>query len=169
MKRIGTDLKVRNFNTFSGSIFLYNSELWTLTETQQQQIDSFHRRLLRRVIDIRWPKIISNDDLYKKVGVEKWSDTIRRRRLNWLGHLMRLDEGTPVRRSLREALTDVRRKVGRPCLTWIKVIEKDLAKINIDLDVNGSTPDELLEKLVDLTKDRKKWRDTVRDIMTVNC
>ena len=54
-------------------------------------------------------------------------------------------------------------------MTWIKVIEKDLAKINIDLDVNGSTPDELLEKLVDLTKDRKKWRDTVRDIMTVNC
>ena len=82
---------------------------------------------------------------------------------------MRLDEGTPVRRSLREALTDVRRKVGRPCLTWMKVIEKDLAKINIDLDVNGSTPDELLEKLVDLTKDRKKWRETVRDIMTVNC
>ena len=168
-KRIGTDLKVRNFNTFSGSIFLYNSELWTLTETQQQQIDSFHRRLLRRVIDIRWPKIISNDDLYKKVGVEKWSDTIRRRRLNWLGHLMRLDEETPVRRSLREALTDVKRKVGRPCLTWIKVIEKDLAKIDIDLDVNGSTPDELLQKLVDLTKDRKKWRETVRDIMTVNC
>ena len=62
-KRIGTDLKVRNFNTFSGSIFLYNSELWTLTETQQNEIDSFHRRLLRRVINIQWPRKISNEDL----------------------------------------------------------------------------------------------------------
>ena len=168
-KRIGTDLKVRNFNTFSGSIFLYNSELWTLTETQQNEIDSFHRRLLRRVINIQWPRKISNEDLYEKVGVEKWSNTIRRRRLNWLGHLMRLEEETPVRRSLRESLTDVRRKVGRPCLTWIKLIEKDLAMINIDLDVNGSSPDELLEKLVNLTADRKKWRETVRDIMAVNC
>ena len=139
-KRIGLDLKIRTFNTFSASIFLYNSELWTLTETQENEIDSFHRRVLRKVINIRWPKIISNDDLYEKVGVEKWSVSIRRRRLNWLGHLMRLDERTPVRKALLESLSNVKRKVGRPQLTWIKVIEKDLALVGIDIiDVYGGT------------------------------
>ena len=166
-KRIGIDLKIRTFNVYSASIFLYNSELWTLTETQENEIDSFHRRLLRKVINIRWPKIISNNDLYEKVGVEKWSVTIRRRRLNWLGHLMRLDEGTPVRKALLESLTDVKRKVGRPQLTWIKAIEKDLASVGIDIDVYGETPERTVQKLVDLTENRKEWRDIVRDIMAV--
>ena len=168
-KRIGIDLKIRTFNVYSASIFLYNSELWTLTDTQEKEIDSFHRRLLRKVVNIRWPKRISNEDLYKKVGVEKWSVTIKRRRLNWLGHLMRLDPDTPVRRSLLESLTDVRRKVGRPRLTWVKKIEKDLASVDINLDVYGAPPERTIEQLVKLTEDRSTWRQIVRDIMAVNC
>ena len=168
-KRISRKLKVRTFNAFTASIFLFNSELWTLTETLEKEIDSFQRRLLRRVINIRWPKLISSEKLYKIVGAEKWSTTIRRRRLNWLGHLMRLDERTPVRLSLKEALTDVRRKIGRPSATWIKVIEKYLESVNTNLELNKSTPETVLRKLVDLTEDRKKWRRTVRDIIAVNC
>ena len=142
---------------------------WELTETSEDEIDSFHRRLLRKVINIRWPKVISNKDLYEKVGVEKWSVTIRRRRLNWLGHLMRLDEGTPVRKALLESLTDIRRKVGRPQLTWLKAIEKDLASVGIDIDVYGETPERTVKKLVDLTENRNEWKKIVRDIMAVNC
>ena len=168
-KRIGIDLKIRTFNTYSASIFLYNTELWTLTETSEDEVDSFHRRLLRKVINIRWPKVISNKDLYEKVGVEKWSVTIRRRRLNWLGHLMRLDEGTPVRKSLLESLTDIKRKVGRPQLTWLKAIEKDLASVGIDIDVYGERPERTVQKLVDLTENRNEWKKIVRDIMVVNC
>ena len=82
---------------------------------------------------------------------------------------MRLDEGTPVRRSLAESLTDVKRKVGRPMLTWLKAIEKDLASVGIEIDVYGETPERTIEKLVELTEDRNKWRGIVRDIMAVNC
>ena len=69
-KRINTDLKIRTFN-YTASIFLYNSELWTLIETLQNTIDAFHRKLLRRVINIQWPKTISNEPLYEKVKIEK--------------------------------------------------------------------------------------------------
>ena len=62
-KRISTELKIRTFSTYTASIFLFNSELWALTETLQNSIDSFHRRLLRKVINIRWPKLISNNKL----------------------------------------------------------------------------------------------------------
>ena len=82
---------------------------------------------------------------------------------------MRLDERTPVRRSLRESLTDVRRKIGRPSLTWMRLIEKDLGSVNINLGLSGSSPDIILRKLVELTEDRNKWRKIVRDIITVNC
>ena len=168
-KRICTEMKIRTFYIFIDSIFLFNSELWTLTETLQEDIDAFQRRLLRRVIDIRWPKLISSEKLYQKTGAEKWSSTIRRRRLNWLGHLIRLDEGTPARRALEESLRGIRRRIGRPRLTWMKLIEKDLSSVDIYLELNKSTAWDIVRKLEDLTFDRKKWRKTVRDIMAVNC
>ncbi len=125
----------------------------------QNNIDAFHRKLLRRVIDIRWPRIISNVDLYAKVNTEKWSKTIQRRRLNWLGHMMRLDEQTPVRLSLTEALSNVHRKVGRPTLIWLKHIQKDLNLVNTNLNIDKTTP----------TENRANWRRMIRDIMAVNC
>ena len=81
--------------------------------------------------------------------MEKWSVTNRRRRLNWLRHWIRLDERSPVRKSLLESLTDVKRKIGRPALTWTKVIEKDLASVGIDIDVYGEPPERTVEKLVE--------------------
>ena len=63
----------------------------------------------------------------------------------------------------------VQRKVGRPKLTWVKLIEKNLNSVGINIDVYGDSPERTVEKLVELTEDRKNWRGIVRDIMTVNC
>ena len=51
----------------------------------------------------------------------------------------------------------------------MKAIEKDLTSIGIDIDVYGDTTEETERKLVDLTEDRKKWKQIVRGIMAVNC
>ena len=84
-------LKLGTFAAYASSIFLYMfSELWTLTNTKNNQINAFHRRQLRNVIGFGWPKKISNQDLYKLTKQEHWSKTFKRRRLNWFGHLMRL-------------------------------------------------------------------------------
>ena len=116
-KRISILLKVRTFNAYSASVFLQNSELWTLTDTLAKQIDSFHRNMLRRVINICWPKVISNEGLHEKTKAIEWSTIIRKRRLNWLCHLTRLDKKTLVRLALYESLQPVQRKRGRPCQT----------------------------------------------------
>ena len=55
-KKISLKSKLRTFNAFCASNFQYNSELWTVNKTLEDQIDSFQRRLLRQVINIRWPK-----------------------------------------------------------------------------------------------------------------
>ena len=99
-KHISIETKVRTFNTFAASIFLYNSELWTVTSKTTNRIDSYQRRMLRQAINIRWPKKITSQKLYEMTKVEPWSRTIRRRRLNWLGHLMRLLPETSARISL---------------------------------------------------------------------
>ena len=51
-KLVSEPVRIRIFRAYIESIFLYNSELWTLTNTLEKSIDSFHRRLLRKVIHV---------------------------------------------------------------------------------------------------------------------
>ena len=69
--------------------------------------------------------------------MEPWTKTIKRRRLNWLGHLMRLHPDTPARKALDVALTPAKRPVGRPVLTWLDTIKTDLEKSNIFLNLKN--------------------------------
>ena len=66
---------------FAGSIFLYHSELWTLTKTLSDSIDAFHHRQIRYAIGIVYPSVISNAKLYKLTKAELWSRTIERHKL----------------------------------------------------------------------------------------
>jgi hypothetical protein len=115
--RITLTNKIRVFNLFVGSTFLYNSELWTATNKCNNDIDIFQRKLLRRILQIFYPSIISNDDLYKKTQTTPWSKRIRLRRLNWLGHLLRLPTDTPARKALDRYLEEAKRPRGGQKLT----------------------------------------------------
>ena len=79
---------MRAFDAYISSIFLYNSELWTLTSSIEKQIDSFQRRLLLRknILNIKWPTVMSNEDVYNQTKANKWSIVIKIRRMRWLGH-----------------------------------------------------------------------------------
>ena len=81
---------------------------------------------------------------------------------------MRLDRHTPVGLALFETVQRGRRKRGRPRLTWMMLIEKDLELGDIKLDLKDKrTPEEKITVLEGLTEDRSKWRIIVKD-MTVN-
>ena len=117
-----------NFRVFAECIFLYSCELWTTTKTINDSIDSFHRRQLRYALGIKYPRVITNQQLYDVTKCEPWSIVNERRRLSWLGHMMRLNPETPARQYFKEALRPVKRKPGRPPMTWITTIQQDLSK-----------------------------------------
>ena len=151
-KHLSIQTKVRHFNCFQTSIFLYNCSLWTLTDTQIKAIDSFHRRLLRWATGFRYPKKISNDDIYKLTEEKPWSTVISDRRLRLLGHICRLQSDTPARQSLQEAMKPHKRKMGRPKMTWIKQLKQDLGSV-------GIIADEDFENVFKLASDRDIWRE----------
>ena len=95
-KHLSIHTKVRYFNCFETSIFLYNCALWTLTPSQVKTIDSFHRRILRKAIGFQYPKKISNQDLYKLTNQTPWSEILEHRRMKLLGHICRLADDTPA-------------------------------------------------------------------------
>ena len=118
---------MRTFNAYVQPIFLYNCETWTLTVTKEKSIDCFHRRILRKnVLDVKWPQIMTNDQVYEKTKVQPSSLIIRKRRLRWLGHVVRLPNETPVKKALNYAMQTYKRCKGRPQTTWINMMTKQI-------------------------------------------
>ena len=114
----------QNIQRCVDSIFLYNSELWTLTKTAENKIDSYHRRILRRAINVRWPNKISCEDLYNKTKQETWSGKIKTQRMRWYGHVIRLPEEAPAKLALQEAGRKVKKLRGGKTTTWFAVLQK---------------------------------------------
>ena len=56
---------------------------------------------------------------------------IQRRRLMWVGHLLRLDEETPARQALEEATRRVKLVKGGQKSTWIQGIKIDLEEAGL--------------------------------------
>ena len=100
-KLVSEPVRIRIFRAYIESIFLYNTKLWTLINTLERSIDSFHWRLLRKVIHVTWPRVITNEELYKCTKVTTWSLIICKRRLSWFGHLLQLLSETHAKRSLK--------------------------------------------------------------------
>ena len=95
-------LKMKIFDCLVRSVYLYNSELWTVTKSIKSSINATHRRLLRIALNIKYPQIISNERLVEITKQTPWTKIIDVQRLRWLGHLLRLPEDCPARISLNE-------------------------------------------------------------------
>ena len=76
---------------------------------------------------------------------------------------MRLDTNTPVRIALKEALLPVVNKRGRPKFTWLKTVFDDL--FGGGIIVNVRKPEDAINNLTNITRDRKEWRKVIKTLM----
>ena len=138
--------KVKVFSTYLTTIFLYNSELWTFPETMVKCIDAFQRKVLRiYVLNVKYPQVISNEEVYRRTGITPWSTVIKKRRLKWLGHCSRLDKDTPAAKAMQYATSQYRKRRGRPQLTWLKQVENQLNELGMRMvDVTSLANDKTL-------------------------
>ena len=165
-RTVSTTTKVRIFEAYVSSVFLYNSELWVITKSFANKIDSFQRRQLRHTLNIKWPKVITNEELYRRTKVKKSSFVVKKRRLSWLGHLLRLSIDTPARKALNESIKKYPRNVGRSAMTWIDLVKKDLKNGGLRLSFEDNV--KLFDELTNLCKDRNKWRNEVKRMMLID-
>ena len=88
-RSIGRNTKNKLFKTLVRPVLLYGCEAWKLTVAEEKKLDRFQFTCLRRILRIWWPQRIQNDAISQVTGVKKISDEIRRRRWNWIGHVLR--------------------------------------------------------------------------------
>ena len=118
-------------------------------EDAREKLDGFDSRSLRRIMGIRWQQRVSNVELRRRTKQPPVTSLLRKRRLKWLGHALRMDES----RIAQQAMTWTaggKRKPGRPKTTWLQTINRDLADMQINLD-----------DAKELAQNRAGWRTLV--------
>ena len=133
----------------------HNSNSWAAPAIMLEQLDITHRKHLRRILKIHWPKgTISNDELYKRCSTNKLSDRVCKYRWTMFGHVLRSDMTTPAFLSLKFALSNTKKsRKGRHQSNIFNLLIADLKSRNISL----KNVDELLE-LSKLAFCRASWR-----------
>ena len=78
-------------------------------------------------VRIRWPTRVSNSQLMNIASVNRISDEIRRRRWNWIGHVLPGDKSSDCMVALGWQ-PEGKRAVGRPKTTWQRKVEAQRRK-----------------------------------------
>ena len=122
--KITTHLKHSIFNGIIKPIFMYNSEIWSTSKKMETLINQFQQRLLRYMINVKWPQKIPTEDLRKKLKFEDWSKDISNSRLTWCEHL-HLPPNCPAQITLK-LLEEPTRMTRSKRSTWLLIIKKQL-------------------------------------------
>ncbi len=116
------------------STLLYGSEAWTTYSTQENKLQTFHLRCLRRILGILWKDKVTNNDVLSKAGIASMYTFLRERHLRWLGHVHRMEDGRIFKDLLYGELFSGCRAKGRPHLRFKDVCKRDMKSININCD-----------------------------------
>jgi hypothetical protein len=119
---ISKKTKTSLFKSLVLSVLLYGCETWKLTKGEEEKLDIFQTKCLRRIFKIRWREHVTNKTVLEMAGTERISEEVRRRRWNWIGHVLRKDRTDDCAVALGWT-PEGRRKRGRPKTTWRRMVE----------------------------------------------
>ncbi|KAK1880299.1 PHD finger protein 14, partial [Dissostichus eleginoides] len=144
--------KTRIYQCCVVSILEYGSEAWSTYARHERELNAFHMRCLRNILGITWRDKVTNEAVLARTGSKSIFQTLKVRRLRWLGHLRRMPDGRLPKDILHSELSAGSRDRGRPLLRFKDVVKLDMKALDIATD-NWER----------LAEDRTKWRQQLRE------
>ena len=126
---------------------LYSSETWCTYRRQENWLNAFHFRCLRSILGVSWRDHVPNSTILHLTGSYDLTTIIRQRRLRWLGHVHRMEDGRLPEDILYGECYNAPRRTGRPKLRYKDVIKRDMAGFHISPQSREA-----------LAADRNRWR-----------
>ena len=155
--KIKSEIRINIYRALVKSILLYNSSTWALTKEDETKLDTFHRKQLRMINNIKYPTIISNKSLYLKTKEIPLSLTILESRWRLFGHILRQPRNTPGNQAMLTFFkTDGKIFNGRPKTSLVTTLKQDLKRTKL-LNLKLNNIDDL-EQLRDVAYNRREWK-----------
>ena len=150
-KQLTISTKIAVYKACIVSTLLYGSESWTTYSSQERKLQVFHMRCLRRILGISWQDKVTNNEVLNKAGIPSMFTLLRQRRLRWLGHVHRMEDGRIPKDLLYGELAMGQRNRGRPQLRYKDVCKRDMKGVHLDTEnwAPVTSKDSKYQKLVD--------------------
>ncbi|XP_019644939.1 PREDICTED: uncharacterized protein LOC109485715 [Branchiostoma belcheri] len=116
----------------------------------ENKINSFATSCYHIMLNIKRRDRVTNDSIYNLTQTSPLIQHVRRRQLNFLGHILRMPEDEPVRLYALYVPSHGRRRRGRQPTSYFKYVQRLL----------GDEHNQLTEKqIANLASDKGQWRD----------
>ena len=125
-KKLTIQIKIAVYRACTVNTLLYGSGSWTTYVGQEQRLNTSHMRCLRRILSIWWTDKVSNNEVLERADIPSMFTLLRQRRLRWLGHVHRKEDGRIPKDLLYGELESGSRPVGRPKLRFKDVCKRDM-------------------------------------------
>ena len=151
-----TSTKIKLYQSLVKSILLYNCGTWALTLTEEERLNAYPPKQLKKIINIRYPKKITNKSLYRICQQKSLSLQVLSAGRSLFGHMLRRDKDIPPNKTTRAYFIPNGNKLrGRPKTTLPIVFNRDLALIQHLIRLRSSKG---LAEITEQAQDRKFWR-----------
>lgn len=163
---ISLKTRLKIYNAFVMPVLTYNLAAAGLSKQLGERLDTFHRKQLRMVSGYIWPKVISNEALYKLTNSRPISSLARERRWTFFGHVCRLPPEAPARQVMHSfflAGSLLPHRKGRPASCLYRVLAEDLNATFMRHRRLLNTHADLLS-LETLAQNRERWSAFVRAV-----
>ena len=143
-------LKFRLLHALIFPIATYACSTWTLTKKDSNKLRVFENNCIRKLLGVKLLDRISINTLHERAGTSPYIlNFVKKQRLSWYGHVIRMDENNIVKKVLNNDFNKKRNR-GRPPKRW-----KDQLKEDTNLDVHA---------LNQIAVDRVEWRNMVNNV-----
>lgn len=100
-KTVNINRRLKLYSALVRSVLMYNSCTWGMSTTDNKNINSYHRRQLRRVLGVKYPTTMRNEKVYKLSKTRPLSIDITKARWKMFGHTLRMPERSPARLAMK--------------------------------------------------------------------
>lgn len=117
---ISIHLRTRMLKCYVFSTLLYGVESWTLKQRNIKNLESFEMWCYRRILRISWVDKITNEEVIRRINNKpEVLLNIKKRKLEYLGHLMRGQKYTFLQ-NIMQGKIQGRRNPGRRRMSWMR-------------------------------------------------
>jgi hypothetical protein len=166
VQRIDLKTKIRVYLAAVRPVLLYACETWPMKVADERKLQAFEFRCWRRILGVSYLDRVSNREIINRIRPPSvCSEELCKRRLNYLGHVLRKTESSIPRRAfLADPPACWKRPTGGEKMTWQKTVLKDLRKTNPQ-HVFAKWEDDWKSILSTVCTDRAQWSTWVARVL----
>ena len=116
------------FNSYIKSVLLHGCETWRVTSEINNKLQCFVTTCVRRILNISWPDVVTNQQLWTRTDQIPISQEILKRKWNWIGHTLRKQNS--IEREALEWNPQGQRKRGRRKRSLRRSVHEEINGIN---------------------------------------